>query len=145
SEWERLTKPVDVKASWTMLNEILDGKRDHFEQEFQMLHKDGHWIDILSRANVVFDEDGKGIRVLGTHVDITERRLAEESLREKEKKFSKTFHNSPYAITITRVQDGKFIEANDAFTSITGFTREETLSDSSIGLNLCVDFHFGLA
>ena len=81
SEWERLTKSEDVKASWTMLNEILNGKRDHFEQEFQMLHKDGHWIDILSRANVVFDENGKGIRVLGTHVDITGRKQAEEALR----------------------------------------------------------------
>ena len=84
SEWERLTRPEDVDASWKMLNELLEGKRDSFEKEFQMRHRDGHWVDILSRANVVFDESGKGVRVVGTHVDITERKRWEEELRKTE-------------------------------------------------------------
>ena len=36
SEWERLTNPADVKKSWEMLNEILEGKRERFENEFKM-------------------------------------------------------------------------------------------------------------
>ncbi len=84
SEWERLTKFEDMKASWDMLNEVLEGKRGHFEKEFKMQHKDGHWVDILSRANVVFNEDGKGVRVVGTHVDITARKQAEMKQKELE-------------------------------------------------------------
>ena len=124
SEWERLTKPEDVKASWTMLNEILDGKRDHFEQEFQMLHKDGHWIDILSRANVVFDEDGKGIRVLGTHVDITERRLAEEALRKSEEYLDAFLNNSPIGFAIWD-REFRYVFINDVLQKINGPSLEE--------------------
>ena len=80
SVWERLTDPDGVKKSWEMLQELLDHKRDRFEVEFTMQHKDGHWVDILSRANAVFDEQGKGVRVVGTHVDISERKRVEKEL-----------------------------------------------------------------
>jgi PAS domain S-box-containing protein len=85
SEWERLTDTDDVKASWKIMNEVIDGKRSSFESEFKMLHKDGHWVDILSRANVFFDENGKGFRVIGTHVDITERKRTEKHLQHSQK------------------------------------------------------------
>ncbi|MCF8127982.1 MAG: PAS domain S-box protein [Deltaproteobacteria bacterium] len=84
SEWERLTRPEDVEASWKMLNELLEGKRDRFEMEFRMRHKEGHWVDILSRANAVFDENGKAVRIVGTHVDITERKRLEVALHKQE-------------------------------------------------------------
>jgi PAS domain S-box-containing protein len=63
----------------------------------------------------------------------------EETLKESEEKFSKAFQTSPYAITITRPEDGTFIEVNDAFTSMTGFTREEGIASSSIGLKMWVN------
>jgi signal transduction histidine kinase len=47
-----------------------------------MRHKDGHWVDILSRANAVFDEQGKGVRFVGTHIDITARKRAERELQK---------------------------------------------------------------
>jgi PAS domain S-box-containing protein len=81
SVWERLTDPEDAKALWEMLHELLDRKRDRFEREFKMRHKDGHWVDILSRANAVFDDQGKGVRVVGTHLDISERKRVEEEIK----------------------------------------------------------------
>ncbi len=71
--------------------------------------------------------------------DITDRKQAEEGLKASEEKFSTAFKTSPYAITITRIKDGSFIEVNDAFTPITGFTHEEALSGSSVGFGLWVD------
>lgn len=71
--------------------------------------------------------------------DIAERRQAEEALRQSEEKFARAFHTSPYAITLTRADDGQFIEVNDAFTLITGFSRAEALADTSIGLRLWVN------
>lgn len=85
SEWERLTHPEDVRSSWEMINAVLEGKEERFHKEFKMRHKDGHWVDILSRANVIFDEQGQGIRVVGTHVDITERKKLEQSLQKSQK------------------------------------------------------------
>jgi PAS domain S-box-containing protein len=82
------------------------------------------------------DIHGKLTNVLVQHKDITESKRAEEALRESGEKFSKAFQTSPYAITITRAEDGGFIEVNDAFTLIAGYTREEALTDSSVGLKL---------
>ncbi|HOW98587.1 MAG TPA: PAS domain S-box protein [Kiritimatiellia bacterium] len=61
---------------------------------------------------------------------------AEASLRESEEKFSIAFQTSPYAITITRPEDGRFMEVNDGFCSITGYRREEVLGRSSLELGL---------
>ena len=65
-----------------------------------------------------------------------EKLQAQKALRASEEKFSKAFQTSNYAITITRAQDGKFIDVNDAFSTISGYSREEALADSSIGLKL---------
>jgi diguanylate cyclase (GGDEF)-like protein/PAS domain S-box-containing protein len=75
--WERLIDDKDRKRSWAMLKEYMDGKRDNFHIEFKMRHKDGHWVDILSRAFLVRDAEGKAIRTVGTHVDITEKKRQE--------------------------------------------------------------------
>ena len=77
SVWERLTNREQQVESWEILNEHLQGKRDRYEMEFQMLHKNGHWVDVLSRASAIFDKDGVPVRLIGTHVDITERKRAE--------------------------------------------------------------------
>ena len=82
SVWGKLTNPQDVKRSWIMQQELINKQRDRFEMEFKMKHKDEHWIDVLSRAKAIFDKDGEAIRIVGTHVDITERKKVELSLRE---------------------------------------------------------------
>lgn len=81
SIWEKLTKPEDVKKSWEIQNEVINKKRDRFEMEFKMKHKDGHWVDIHARSEPIFNESGEAVRMVGTHVDITERKLAEEEIK----------------------------------------------------------------
>ncbi|MEI6554398.1 MAG: PAS domain S-box protein [Paludibacter sp.] len=73
--------------------------------------------------------------------DISERRQVENALTQNEEKFAKAFLTAPYAITITRIEDGKLVEVNDAFTQICGYTKEEALADSSVGLGLWVDIN----
>jgi len=71
--------------------------------------------------------------------DITERKQAEEAIRESENKFSKVFHTSPVGIGISRISDGKFIDANEAFLHIYGYTRKETIGHTSNELGLWAD------
>jgi PAS domain S-box-containing protein len=61
------------------------------------------------------------------------------ALQNSEEKFSVAFKTSPYAITITQPDDGMFIEVNDSFYTMTGFTPEETFSNASIGMGLWID------
>lgn len=77
STWENLVDETDRDRSLAMLNDYMNGRRDNFHIELRMRHKDGHWVDILSRASMVLDEDGKVIRVVGTHVDISEKKRQE--------------------------------------------------------------------
>ncbi|MEW8625019.1 MAG: EAL domain-containing protein [Candidatus Thiodiazotropha sp.] len=77
STWEDLVEEKDRERSWNMLTDYIQGKRDNFHIEFKMRHKDGHWVDILSRAFLVRDAEGNAIRTVGTHVDITEKKRQE--------------------------------------------------------------------
>lgn len=122
SEWERLTKPEHIEASWAMLNEVLEGKQDRFEYELQMLHKDGHWVDILSRANVVFNNEGRGVRLVGTHVDITSRKKFEKTLNEY-----KLFLDSITDVAYTTDTEGNLTYANPAAERYTGLPIREII------------------
>jgi len=85
SVWEDLTNPQDAKDTIKKLNAHCNGQTDRFENQIKMKHKNGHYVDILSRATAVFDKNGKAIRIVGTHVDITKsQELKKELLKAKE-------------------------------------------------------------
>jgi PAS domain S-box-containing protein len=68
--------------------------------------------------------------------DITERKLAEEKLRQSQELFSSAFHVSPAGITLTRIADGKIIDANESFIKMFEFSREEVIGHTSTELNM---------
>ncbi len=80
SVWEKNTDPEDLKKSWELQQKLIAKQIDRFVMEFKMKHKDGHWVDILAKAEVIFNEQGKAIRMIGTHSDITEGKQAELEL-----------------------------------------------------------------
>jgi PAS domain S-box-containing protein len=71
--------------------------------------------------------------------DITEQKRAEEALRDSEEKFSKAFHSSPAAISISLIKDGSFIEINNSYTRMTGYRREELIGHNAGEFNIWVD------
>jgi len=79
--WRNLLHPEDRAAIDMALQSHLNGQTPTYECEYRMRHRDGHWVWILSRGRVV-ERDAKGValRVVGTHMDITERKQAEAEL-----------------------------------------------------------------
>lgn len=72
--WMEFAHPDDLKGSNAQLEEHFAGKREYYEFESRMKHKDGHWIWVLDRGRVVsWTEDGKPLWMMGTHQDITDR------------------------------------------------------------------------
>jgi PAS domain S-box-containing protein len=75
----------------------------------------------------------------GIQLDVTERHLADAAVRQSQQRFSHIFDNSPIPITLSNLNDGKFIAANDSFLRFSGYAREEVLGRTSLDLNLYTD------
>lgn len=70
--------------------------------------------------------------------DITERKHVEQALRESEERFSKAFQSSPAGMTISRLEDGRVLDVNEAFVRICGFSRDELIGMASLDIGIWV-------
>jgi len=130
SVWEYTTEPEDVKKSWELQQKLISRQIDRFVLEFKMKHKDGHWVDILSRAEAIFNDQGKAIRIVGTHTDISERKQAEAVLRESEE------HNKAL---LSAIPDMMFVfDKNGVFVDYYANKNSAILTDANffIGKNI---------
>ncbi len=86
SSWLDLLHPEDKEESLKKIDEHIEGKRPQFEFEYRLKIKSGDWKWVLARGKVVErDETGNPLRLLGTHVDISERRALENKLIQAQK------------------------------------------------------------
>jgi two-component system sensor histidine kinase UhpB len=77
SAWERLLHPDDMGRAQQVNDSVARGAQS-YEGEFRLRHKDGHYVQVLSRGFPVRREPGGPVtRIVGTHFDLTERRAAE--------------------------------------------------------------------
>ncbi len=107
--------------------------------EVEQYCKDGSVIWTSINARFLSGPDKKPKSILGVTVDITVRKKSEEKLRKSEEKFRTAFTTSPNAITISSIEDGIFVDVNDGFIKLMGYSREEVVGESSISLNIWND------
>ena len=79
--WIKNVHPEDLPGANSLLEQHFKGEQDYYDVEFRQPHKDGGWVWVNARGKVVeWTEDGKPLRMSGTHLDITERKRAEEEI-----------------------------------------------------------------
>jgi len=81
--WRRLLHPEDRRKALEKVQACIDGKNKYLDITYRLRHKSGHNIWILLRAVTLYDEQGKAVRMVGTHRDITHTKELELRLQEQ--------------------------------------------------------------
>ena len=107
--------------------------------ETRRVRKDGVVIDVSTSVSAIHDASGALAGVSWISRDITERRRAEAALRESEARAQTLFKTSPMGITVSRVDDRRLVEVNDAWLEMMGFRRDEVLGRTFAELAVWAD------
>jgi PAS domain S-box-containing protein len=109
SAWERLVHPDD-RARADRAHETVTAGAPTYEAEFRVRHKDGHYIHVLSRGFPVRREPrGRVVRIVGTHLDLTERMRAEAALRESEERLRLAFAGAQEGVWDWNLETGAVV------------------------------------
>ena len=130
--WADAVHPDDAAATLDAWNAAV-ARGGPFVFEHRVRRHDGVWRDFLVRAMAALEQDGSIREWIGVHTDITERKRAEERLRESEARFRAMADSAPAPVWMTSAAGG--IEfANEAFAAFAGVQPEALLGDAWIGL-----------
>ena len=105
--------------------------------EAEFVKKDGSFFSGMMSAGLI--KIGGKDHIIALTKDITERKRMERILAESENKFRMAFLTSPDAIMITRLKDEVFVEVNEGFTKVSGYTREEAINNNATKIGLWAD------
>lgn len=133
--WLKTIHPEDLVTVQQLLKEHFETDKS-FHHTSRFWHKDGsiRWIQVKGFA--LRDDKGQPYRMIGNHTDITEKKLADDKLRESELRFRVSFQTSPDAIVINRLRDGLYMDINDGFSRLTGWLKEELQGKTPLDINI---------
>jgi diguanylate cyclase (GGDEF)-like protein/PAS domain S-box-containing protein len=129
AEWRSRIHPDDVDAVIAARQMSLNTPGHVYTAEHRLRHEDGHWIWVVARGRVV-ERDASGVArlMVGNQIDVSERKAAEQLLRESEDKFRSLFERCPVGIALSEFRTGKLLQANDALLDSSGYSRDELLN-----------------
>ena len=120
-------------------NYHLPNERKYLSANIYVFKKQVGKLIVSYTENLPIDEifEQKLINAYAERIsNITERKKAEQALKESEEKFSKVFELSLNAFLLTRIDDGKLLDINQGFTQMFGYTKAETKEKTALDLNI---------
>lgn len=114
-----------------------EGRVSNFEARLK--RKDGSLWWASTNAHFHEDTQGRIIGVEGITRDISELKAAEKALLEREELFRLAFQTSPDSINLNRASDGMYIDINEGFTNIMGYSRDDAIGRTSLSLDIWRD------
>lgn len=124
ASWRNAVHPDDLDRTVAELKAAVAGTKS-FDTEFRVVWPDSEVRHIKATARVFRAPDGTPLRMLGTNIDVTSRKLGEDNLRLA----ASVFRSVREGIAITDAA-GKIIEINEAFTDLTGYAPGDALGQT---------------
>lgn len=84
--WEERLHPDERARVTASFEAVIDGGSESWAEEYRFRRADGHYADVLDRGYVIRDETGRGIRMVGAILDLSDRKVAEQRLRASEER-----------------------------------------------------------
>ncbi len=138
-EWEKRIHPDDKGQILIDVQASRESETGAYRNIHRLKHKDGHWVWIEARGKTIFDAEGRAIRMIGSHTDITERKRAQEQLQTSNDKFEKTFNTTPSLIIITHLDTGRVYDVNRTFEETFGHRKEDIIGKTTADIGLWAD------
>ncbi len=142
--WERLVDPADMPRIRAILNDHLEGRTPEYRCEQRLKCKDGSWAWVLAAGRITErDAHGAPLRIVGVHVDINPAKRAEQDLRSaknlaetalREMAALRNALDEHYLFSVAD-RSGRIVDANRAFCTISGYSRDELLGNDHRILN----------
>jgi PAS domain S-box-containing protein len=127
--------PADRERVWDKVKQVLDHGEDH-DDEFRIVRTNGEILWLAAKGRVIGSADGRPKLMIGVNIDITEQHRAIEKLRESDERFGKSFRSNPQPMSLTKLANGVYIDVNDSFLAMSGFTRKEVICHSALRLKI---------
>ncbi|MGK7389339.1 MAG: PAS domain S-box protein [Candidatus Cyclobacteriaceae bacterium M2_1C_046] len=129
-DWKKLVHPDDLSGVEERFSELLKGESKHFEAEYRVLCKNGDWSWILDKGRVVeVYDNGSCKKVVGTQVDINDRKISEAIIRKNEQLFTQLFENAPVGIVLLD-EKHRVVQMNKGFEDLFGYSRKEIIGNA---------------
>jgi PAS domain S-box-containing protein len=128
--------PHQLSAAQQRVRQVIElGARTPF-LETQFVRLDGGVLDV-EEMSIPFELDNEpAVQVIAR--DITETRRLDRALQQSEARFERIFRAGPAVVGISTVEEGRFVEVNENFLQVTGFSREEVIGKTGAELGLWV-------
>ncbi len=123
-EFTRRLHPDDRAAMELGQHFAFENRKTIVTEKFRFLNSDGEYLTINDRANIVYDEHGTPIRMLGAMQDITEQKKNEQQIL-LEKELSDSIVNSLPGVFYLYNKEGRFYRWNKNLSEVTGYSDEE--------------------
>lgn len=121
-EWRTRVHPDDLDRTLEKVQKSIDeASKDHIV-EFRFQHKDGSYRWIMAHSSIVIDENGKPIRMVGSHTDITEQKKTEVQLRQSENKLRSVLDATPFPIAVVGREDDEIFFWSRSAVDLFGYT-----------------------
>ncbi len=142
-EWQKRIHPDDIKKTVSAQEMALTTDTVYWESEYRFLKPGGNYVFLFDRCYIIRNKEGKPVRMTGSMIDITERRKAEEEIKERAIQLYTLSNSLPGMITyqLVREKNGemKFEYISESVKNVVGVSAGEVLAKPSLMYDLIID------